>query len=164
MSSDRPVPRDQPDQPTPAEHVSAVEFADGTRRLSELELRPDARTAWDAPGVADHPERPRPETIRLTPDRLAHILDGDEGGGGHRYGAGVPGKTEFPESWDDDTIAATVLHAAHRPQNVEQQNNGRWRVSGRYDAVDMRVIVNPDGRIWAAHPIDGPGVITNPDD
>lgn len=141
-----------------------MRFSDGSRRTwGELELAPDTTSAWQRPGVADHPDRPTLDHIRLPPDRLAHILDGDEQGGGHRHGAGIPGKTEFPESWDDNWIARTVLRAAHRPQNVEQQNNGRWRVTGIYDDVDMRVIVNPDGRIWTAHPISGPGVTTNPD-
>lgn len=172
MPADTPRPANEPDHPTRAaadapasDRNPRLRFSDGTERTwNELELRPDVHTGRDLPGVADHPGRPRPEDIRLTPDRLAHILDGDEYGGGHRHGAGIPGKTEFPESWNDDTIAATVLRAAHRPQQVEQQNNGRWRVNGIYEEVDMRVIVNPDGRIWTAHPIAGPGVTTNPDD
>lgn len=141
-----------------------MRFSDGSRRTwDQLELAPDRSSAWQRPGIAEHPDRPDIDHIRLPPDRLAHILDGDEqDGGGHLHGTGIPGKTEFPESWDDKQIARTVLRAAHQPQNVEQQDNGYWRVTGIYDDVDMRVIVNPDGRIWTAHPIAGPGVTTNP--
>ena len=172
---DRPRPADEPD-PAPdihrrvvdspaLEHRSGISFADGVHEHPrELDSTPDApRSAWHRPGVVDHPDRPRIDSIRLAPDRLAHILDGDERGGGHRHGADIPGNSEFSESWDDDKIAATVLRAAYRPQDVEQQANGRWRVSGIYDDVDLRVAVNPDGRVWTAYPIAGPGVRTNPD-
>ena len=181
MPADRPRPADRPDQPsydareTRSVHEATdapasadgrgIQFADHSRRRpNDLERSADdSRSAWHRPGVADHPDRPHIDGIRLPPDRLAHILDGDERGGGHRHGADIPGNTEFPEAWDDDKISATVLRTAHRPQDVEQQPNGRWRVSGIYDGVDLRVAVNPDGRIWTAYPIAGPGVRTNPD-
>lgn len=114
-------------------------------------------------GPVRHPDRPRIDTIRLPPDRLAHAPDGDERGGGHRHGADIPDNSEFPEVWDDNKIAATVLRATHLPQDVEQQGNGRWRVSGIYEGVDLRVAVNTDGRIWTAYPVAGPGVRANPD-
>lgn len=69
-------------------------------------------TGWDALGVKDHPRRPDPETIRLTDDRRGHILDGDATGGGHRYGTGRAGKTEFPERWDDPTAIRYMLDVA----------------------------------------------------
>lgn len=122
-------------------------------------------SAWHVPGVADHPARPRPDTIRLTPDRLAHILGGDPhgDGGGHRHGTGRPGKTEFPPDWDDDRIAAAVLHTAHRPQEARQQDNGRWRVVRTHDGVAVYAVIQPDGRIWTAYPHpDSPGVTRNP--
>jgi hypothetical protein len=33
----------------------------------------------------------------------------DATGGGHRYGVGVPGKTEFPANWDEDKIIDSIL-------------------------------------------------------
>jgi hypothetical protein len=141
-----------------------MRFTEGVqRRWSELELAPDTHSAWDAPGIADHPDRPRTDDIRLTPDRIAHILDGDEKGGGHISGTGEPGKTEFPSTWDADTITAAVSHTAHRPQRVRQQADGSWKTRRDHGGVTVTAIVRPDGRVWTAWPEPGgPGVVTNP--
>lgn len=40
-----------------------------------------------------------------------HILGGDERGGGHRAGTGEPGKTEFPEDWEDSDILGGIEEA-----------------------------------------------------
>jgi len=113
--------------------------------------------------VADHPDRPRIESIRLTPDRLAHIVDGDERGGGHLAGTGFPGKTEFPRDWGPDRIASSVLYASYRPQGVEQQFDGSWLARGARDEVTVHAVIQPDGRIWTAWPDPGsPGVTRNP--
>lgn len=132
-------------------------------RPSDREPAPDAPSAWNRPGVTDHPDRPRPDRIRVPPDRLAHILDGDEKGGGHLSGTGAAGKTEFPATWDEDKIAAAVNHTANRPQAVRQQRDGSWKTRRDHDGVTVTAIVRPDGRVWTAWPEPGgPGVITNP--
>lgn len=133
--------------------------------MSDLELRADAPSAWGTPGVSDHPNRPPADRIRLPPDRLAHILDGDSPGqgGGHRYGTGRPGKTEFPPDWDEQRIASAVLHTACRPQQARYQEHGTWIVRRSVDQVDIWAVVRPDGRVWTAYPDpDSPGVTTNP--
>jgi hypothetical protein len=139
-------------------------------RWSDLELPPDAqppdqprRSAWDWPLIADHPERPPVDAIRLTPDRLAHITDGDASGGGHLAGTERPGKAEFPAHWDDDQVGRAVSEVARFPQRAAQQPHGRWLVEGAFDGVRIHAAVNPDGRIWSAWPVGGPGVTTNPD-
>jgi hypothetical protein len=103
--------------------------------------------------------------IRITPGRRAHILEGDEkGGGGHRHGIGLPGKTEFPKEWDDHYIIDAVLAIARKPDRApERQNwNGRWRVSGEHDRVAIVAIVESDGLVWTAWPREGsPGVVKN---
>lgn len=120
-------------------------------------------TGWDAPDAKDHPRRPALETIRLTDDRRGHILDGDATGGGHRYGTGRPGKTEFPERWDDPTAIRYMLDVARRPDNAKLQDNGRWKATGTRDNVDLSIAVEADGRVWAAYPkAGGDGVIKNP--
>jgi hypothetical protein len=148
--------------PPPANRQTSRTRTDATRWWSELELRPEP-SAWDTPGIADHPERPPADRIRLPPDRLAHILDGDEDGGGHLYGTGSPGKCEFPEEWDESKIESVVLHTAYRPQFAKQQANGLWAVSRNHDRVEVWAVMRPDGRIWTAYP-DGksPGVTRNP--
>jgi EndoU nuclease-like protein len=109
-------------------------------------------------------ERPDPESIDLTPDRAAHILDGDAYGGGHRAGTGSPGRTEFPADWTDEQVLDHIKDVARNPDgDPVQQSNGRWRYEGVRDGVNITAIVEPDGRIWTAWPREGdPGVVRNP--
>lgn len=108
--------------------------------------------------------RPDPATLRLPADRRTHVLDGDRTGGGHRHGTGTPGKTEFPERWDDDTVATHVLSVVESAQRIEYQEwNNRWNVQGERDGVTVTAIVLPDGRVWTAWPEPGgSGVVRNP--
>jgi hypothetical protein len=135
--------------------------ADG-REGQAGDARPD-RSGWDAvePG-----KRPPLDALRVTPERVTHILDGDQDGrGGHRHGTGNPGKTEFPASWDDQKIMDNVRDVARRPEQppIYQSWNGRWLARGTRDDVEVVVVVAGDGRIWSGWPrAGGPGVVTNP--
>lgn len=124
------------------------------------ETRP--RSAWDH---ADALTRPPLDALRVPPERAVHILDGDATGGGHRYGIGKPGKTEFPASWDDDKIIDSMVSVARAPDSASLQRNGRWKAEGVRDGVALAVIIMTDGRIWSAYPLPGsPGVRQNPRD
>jgi hypothetical protein len=57
------------------------------------------RSGWD---TVDSGQRPPLDAIRITPERIVHVLEGDSTGGGHRHGTGKPGKTEFPAGWNDE--------------------------------------------------------------
>jgi hypothetical protein len=122
------------------------------------------RSAQDIETTSNHPDRAPPDSLRITPERAGHILDGDRWGGGHRHGTGRPAKTEFPSGWDDDKIIGHVLDVARDPDDPSVfQANRRWRVHGQRDDVGITVIVQPDGRIWSAWPDAGsPGVVKNP--
>ena len=121
------------------------------------------RSAWDATDVQT---RPSLDSIRVTPERITHILDGDEtGGGGHRHGIGKPGKTEFPASWDDAKIVSTALNVARDPDRppVRQDWNDTWLCTGIRDGVDVSVVVQRSGEILTSWPEEGgPGVVRNP--
>ena len=118
------------------------------------------QSAWDN---ADAFTRPPLDALRIPPDRALHILDGDATGGGHRYGAGVPGKTEFPAHWTVDKIIDSILSVGRSPDSASLQRNGRWLVAGVRDQVALAVVINTDGRIWTAYPLPGcPGVRQNP--
>ena len=121
------------------------------------------RSGWD---LVDAAERPSPEAIRAGPERTAHILDGDPGGGGgHRHGAGKPGKTEFPASWDDEKIVDALVDVARRPDwpPMRQERNDRWIARGTRDDVGIVVVIARDGCIWTGWPTPGsPGVVKNP--
>ncbi|RZQ65092.1 EndoU domain-containing protein [Amycolatopsis suaedae] len=120
----------------------------------------ELRGKWDEV-EGDHP---RPDQIHITQDRVVHILDGDGPGlgGGHRHGTGKPGKTEFPDDWDDPQITNNVVSVARNPDSVELQSNGRYKLSGVRDGVHIIVIVMPDGRVWTAWPPPQPGITKNP--
>ena len=139
---------------------SADGGADG-RAGSERE-----RSGWDAVDAGDRPPLDR---IRVSPERAAHILDGDStgNGGGHRHGTGRPGKTEFPASWDDQKVLDTVLDVARRPDRppVRQEWNGRWVARGTREDVEIAVVMAGDGRIWTGWPLPGgAGVVKNPEE
>lgn len=149
---------------TPAEYYQALRAAvDQQSRATAASASADnsPRSAWDD---ADPRTRPPLDALRIPLERAIHILDGDAtGGGGHRYGTGKPGKTEFPASWDDDKITDSILSVARSPDSVGLQKNGRWKVEGVRDEVMLAVIIMADGRIWSAYPLPGsPGVRQNP--
>ena len=147
----------------------SVEYYQALRAAVEQQIR-----AIDAAGAADiSPHsvwenadaltRPPLDALRIPPERAIHILDGDATGGGHRYGTGAPGKTEFPASWDEEKITSSILNVARSPNSAILQRNGRWKVEGVRDHVMLAVIIMSDGRIWSAYPLLGsPGVRQNP--
>jgi hypothetical protein len=46
-----------------------------------------------------------------------HILDGDgPTSGGLRFGAGIPGKSEFPKGWSDEKIVKVISDIAKDPE------------------------------------------------
>ena len=122
------------------------------------------RSAWD---TTDIETRPPLDSLRVTPERTTHILDGDEtgSGGGHRHGIGNPGKTEFPASWADAKIISTALDVARGPDRppVRQDWNDTWLCTGTRDGVDVSVVVLRSGEILTSWPEEGgPGVVRNP--
>ena len=96
------------------------------------------------------------------PARRLHILEGDRTGGGHRPGRGLPGKSEFPPGWSDERIIAAIEDVANDPAASRRvEGDGRTVVSGRRDAVALRVVVERDGRaIITGYPTNTP---RNPD-
>ena len=97
-------------------------------------------------------------------DRM-HILYGDElrpRSGGRLHGVNRPGKTEFPQDWDEDMIAREVTNVARNPDSAAERLDGMWRVAGVRRGVTMVVILRPDGTIKTGYPEAGPGIKKNP--
>jgi hypothetical protein len=120
------------------------------------------RSGWD---TVEPGKRPPLDSLHVTNERAAHILDGDVTGGGHRHGTGRPGKTEFPASWDDEKITDSLLDVARRPdqQPGHQKWKDHWVAGGTRDEVEIVVVITGDGRIWSGWPKPGgPGVVKNP--
>jgi Bacterial EndoU nuclease len=120
------------------------------------------RSGWDT--VASE-KRPPLDAIRVTPERMVHILDGDSTGGGHRHGTGKPGKTEFPSGWNDEKIIDALVDVARKPDNppVRQDRNDTWLCTGTRANVEVSVVVARSGEIVTGWPEEGgPGVVRNP--
>lgn len=117
---------------------------------------------------SQHPAAPSVASLRLADDRRRHVLDGDgDGRGGHRHGTGIPGKSEFPAEWDDDTVAARIRATAVNPSSIDyspatKRRPEQWKCQARHGGVNVVAIVRADGQIWTAWPTDGPGVHRNP--
>ncbi|MQA78783.1 MAG: hypothetical protein GEV10_09960 [Streptosporangiales bacterium] len=138
----------------------------GTPATTSASSEPPIRSGWEASGVGDHPRRPA--SLTLSDRRRRHILDGDPDStsGGHRYGTGRPGKTEFPQAWSDETIVQRVLSVAQSPDETPRlQNNGKWYTHGLHDGVDVVAVVHRRDGIVTGYPLPGGrGVRQNPEE
>ena len=154
-----------------AEPRTRAEYYQALRAVVDLQppaIHPESTSADSSPRSpgdnADALTRPPLDALRIPPERAIHILDGDATGGGHRYGTGTLGKTEFPASWDDDRILNAITFVARSPESVHQQWNQSWKARGEFDNVRTTVIIEPDGTIWTGWPEEGsPGVVRNPE-
>lgn len=128
------------------------------------ETRPLQEAPVGRPREGDAAGRHRDEAavarpvVTVSPSRRIHILDGDRTGGGHRPGQGLPGKSEFPAGWSDDRIIEAIESVANDPAAFRRvEADGRTVVSGRRDGVDLRVVVERDGRsVVTGYPTNTP--------
>ena len=129
-------------------------------RLPEPGPKSGPRRAGPSSGPSSGKPGPKGDLVDLTdPKARRHILDGDETGGGHRPGTGKPGKSEFPEGWTDEQILHNISDVATDPASTRvTQPNGRVRVDGTRQGVDIRVILDPSegGRIVTGFPTNLP--------
>lgn len=95
--------------------------------------------------------------FKLTAQRRIHILYGDGTGGGHKAGAGKPGKTEFPVSWDEDRIISTVIRIANDQRLPMRQSGKRyWLRMGEEDGLQIRVVLDKERKlIITGYPVEG---------
>ncbi|NIR13143.1 MAG: EndoU domain-containing protein, partial [Desulfobacterales bacterium] len=90
-----------------------------------------------------------------------HILDGDGPGkgGGHRFGTGKPGKSEFPSDWSDEKIIHEVSDIATDPKLKwsKPDSRGYSSTTKTVDGVDVKVVVDKNsGRIVTGYPTNTP--------
>lgn len=93
---------------------------------------------------------------RVTERRRIHILYGDGTGGGHKAGAGKPGKTEFPPSWDEDKIITTITKIANDNHLPMRQSGKRyWLRMGEEENLQIRVVLDRERReIVTGYPVN----------
>ena len=96
---------------------------------------------------------------QINSQQRTHILDSDTTGGGHGAGRGISGKSEFPAAWSDEQTINYISEVVKDPNSIWFQQNGnlgakytktgkpvKWQIDGTRDSVNIRVIVEPDGR------------------
>jgi Bacterial EndoU nuclease/Pretoxin HINT domain len=141
--------------------VVAVIPRAGPEPVFNLEVQVDHVYHVASSGILVHNGTPCPlppgnQFVDLsTPARRTHILDGDATGGGHSFGTGIPGKTEFPQSWSDDRIMHAISDIATDPSLIPAAGRGgRSIVEGIRDGVRIRVVLDPDESIVTGFPLD----------
>lgn len=110
------------------------------------------------------PDNVAPPSVRI----INHILRGENDGkrGGHLYGTGVPGKTEFPKAWSEEDIVRAVSQVMTDPDwTVPAKDAHALHWFGKVvNGVQIEVkAFKTDGKyvIDRAMPIGGGGVIRN---
>ena len=118
----------------------------------------------------DGGSRPMPgswpgNTAPLSRQSQDHILHGDpvHKKGGHQYGSGINGKTEFPKEWDGQRIIAGIGRVMADPDWAKKGETSRslWRFGKTVDGVQIEVrAYRRDGRFFIDHayPAGGKGV------
>lgn len=92
----------------------------------------------------------------ISEEAQAHILQGDENGGGHMFGAGKPCKSEFPKDWDESDILSNVRKvAANDNLKWKKQNNGYYVATDKVDGVKIRVVLDKErDDVVTAYPVN----------
>ena len=105
------------------------------------------------------------EHVLITEELLRHVWDGEEDPtqGGHRYGLGRDGKTEFPEQWDISMVEHAIRATLTQPQSIRKRGIEITclRLVG---GVVMKVVLrskNDGPVIHAVYPECGDGVFRN---
>ena len=103
--------------------------------------------------------------VPVTEELLRHVWEGeaDPSKGGHRYGLGREGKTEFPKEWDLAVVEHAIVAVLNKPQFVGHRGSSvilKKQVGEVVVEVKLRVIGSTH-EIEYAYPINGTGVFRN---
>ncbi|MEY4040101.1 MAG: hypothetical protein RLZZ52_969 [Actinomycetota bacterium] len=103
--------------------------------------------------------------VPVTEELLRHVWDGeiDLGKGGHRFGLGREGKTEFPVDWDISRIEMAITEVLRQPQYLARNGNDILLGKQVGDVMVMVKLKKTSTQISAvtAFPDSGRGVIRN---
>ena len=103
--------------------------------------------------------------VPVTEALLRHVWEGEPNGrkGGHRFGLGREGKTEFPENWELSMAEYAITETLSRPQ-VVRINKDSTTCLRQVGGVVMIVTLYRRRRrlfILTAYPLSGDGVGQN---
>lgn len=101
------------------------------------------------------------EVMPISDDQLRYVIEG------HRWGAGIDGKTEMPQRWlghEREYVQRVLDH----PQSSEPDpRTGRVRLRGVVDSVTLLIVLDRLGKGWrpwevvSIYPLWGFGVRAN---
>jgi hypothetical protein len=97
-------------------------------------------------------------TPQISESRAQHILYGDKTGGGHKYGVGIPCKTEFPADWGDDDILSNLSDiAANDNLTWREEPNGYHVAEDVRGTLKIRVVLGPKKQqVITGYPVNLP--------
>ena len=103
--------------------------------------------------------------VPVTEELLRHVWGGEPNGhqGGHRYGLGREGKTEFPEEWTLVTVTEAILATLAHPQSIhvyEERTFLLREVKQVILQIEMRKLAG-GFTIKSVFPVCGEGVFRN---
>jgi hypothetical protein len=138
-------------------YVDSVERREGAFKVYNFEVEESHTYYVSSLGVLVHNQC----QVDLTDSQgRGHILDGHATGGGHRFGTGIPGKSEFPASWSDGDILHNISDVAADPASTRTPGwGGLTVIEGTGNGVDIRVIIGSPaegGRIITGFPTNTP--------
>lgn len=103
--------------------------------------------------------------VPVTEELLRHVWEGevDPTKGGHRFGLGREGKTEFPQDWDLAMVEQAIHAVLEHPQSIRVRGSelSCLRVVRE---VMVKVILRSNAQglfIHSVYPVCGEGVVTN---
>ena len=103
--------------------------------------------------------------VAVSEEFLLHVWEGeaDPSKGGHRYGLGREGKTEFPKEWDLSIVEHAIVAVLNKPQFVGLRGTSvilKKQVGEVIVEVKLRTIGSAH-HIEYAYPVNGTGVFRN---
>ena len=105
--------------------------------------------------------------VPVTEELLRHVWEGEKNGtdGGHRFGLGRDGKTEFPEQWDIEKVRQSIVEVLSKPQVIQERRGGVvcMRQVGSVVMTVRLVRSRKKMKILNAFPLSGEGVYQNRD-
>ena len=103
--------------------------------------------------------------VPVTEEILRHVWEGEpnERKGGHRFGLGREGKTEFPEHWNLSMVEQAITETLKRPQavRINKDSTSCLRQVGRVVMIVRLYSRHHRLNILTAYPLSGDGVGQN---
>ena len=103
--------------------------------------------------------------VPVTEELLQHVWEGEPNGrqGGHRFGLGREGKTEFPQDWTPELVRLGIELTLAQPQWVKRAEH-KITIVRQFAQVLIAVELRSQAKelyLFTAYPMSGMGVYRN---